>query len=173
MPAATVSPVTIRPEIGRTLYFYPSARDPLPGSPGPLAAKVVYVHSATCINCVVWDSNGDSHQFQSVKLIHPGDAINPGEQHAAWMPFQVEAAERNQPKTTSPQSAAEQAARAAANMESLRQAQERLRGTLPGPGKDSGPATISTLPTAPEKPEGEQVGNTKEECGKQPAWLKK
>lgn len=167
--------VTIKPEIGRTLYFYPAANNPLPGSPGPLAAKIVYVHSGTCVNLVVWDSNGDSRAFASVNLKQPGCDVRPGEQYAAWMPFQVDAAEKNQPKATSPQNAAEQGAKRAGAIDPKDLGNCGPNGpfasTLPGPGKDKGPATIATLPTATE--EKPAKGNTAEECAKQPGWLKK
>lgn len=85
--------VTIKPEVGRTLYYYPHASERLSGSPGPLAAKVVHVHSDALVNLVVWDSNGNAHPKTSVTLVQPNNE-NPASAYAAWMPYQVESAER-------------------------------------------------------------------------------
>lgn len=167
--------VKIKPEVGRTLYYYPAANNPMPGSPGPLAAKVVYVHGETCVNLVVWDSNGNAHTFGSVRLAQPDCEIRPGEAYCAWMPYQIEQAE-TKAKFAEARANMEAAVRSQAEKTKLAAAAANL-STEPGPGKDNGPQTIATLPTAPaEDCEGEcdeQKTCEKVDTTKQPPWLKK
>lgn len=89
----------IKPEIGRTLYFHANGTQPhaaRAGAGGPLAAKIVHVHGERMVNLVVWDANGVSFAVTSVELAHPEDATaDRAGFFAAWMPWQIEQAERS------------------------------------------------------------------------------
>lgn len=150
-------PVTIPPEIGRTLYFYPSKAIPLPGSPGPLAAKIVHVHGPNMVNLIVWDSNGCAQPTTSVELIQPGQSDpTHGGHFCRWMPYQVENAER----AVKFAAMRDDFARVAGNVKTeaakagMNEITTAMAAAGPGPGKDRGPQTISTLPTAPEPARG-------------------
>lgn len=86
----------IKPEIGRTLHFHAQGCQPhtaRAGAGGPLAAKIVHVHSDRMVNLTVWDANGNNFGVTSVELVHPDDAAEDRAGFfAAWMPWQVEQA---------------------------------------------------------------------------------
>lgn len=133
--------VMITPDVGRTLYYYASQDNPLPGSPGGLAAKIVHVHSDDMVNLVVWDGQGNMHAKPSIKLVQPDAVVNPGSEHCQWMPWQVEQAKKAAaPVSTIPQSVMDRLRKAEidAQMEKLRNAaaEKGLAGS--GPAFQSG-----------------------------------
>lgn len=95
LPEQSEEPVSVKipPEVGRTLHYYPAASESMAGAPGPLAAKIVHVHSDSMVNLVVFDSNGNAHGKTSVYMCQPGEGPRSGS-FCAWMPYQVEQAEK-------------------------------------------------------------------------------
>lgn len=99
---------TIRPTIGRKVYFNPSnAKAPSDGSPfdalarshggdqghpsyQPFDATIVYVHSDSMVNLAINDHGGTPTARHSVPLWN-GEGPRPGptESFAEWMPFQL------------------------------------------------------------------------------------
>ena len=91
--------VTIKPEIGRTLYYFANGcleHGHRAGADKELSAKVVAVHSERMVNLVVWDANGGSFGVTSVRLIQPGDETpeRGSGMYCQWMPWQIEQAEK-------------------------------------------------------------------------------
>lgn len=88
----------IKPTVGRVVWYTPAAsRDedggtvyefPCDGEQ-PLAAMIVYVHSDSMINLVVFDSNGNSHSVCSVDLVQENHPKPNGGRYAEWMPYQI------------------------------------------------------------------------------------
>lgn len=89
---------TIKPTIGRKVYFYDPAPDP--HAPGvvpkrydekqPFDATVIYVWGDTCVNLRVTDHAGNSWVRTSVPLRDPAEGDQHGVEYVAtWMPFQV------------------------------------------------------------------------------------
>jgi hypothetical protein len=169
--------VTIIPEVGRTLYYYPGLYELC--TRGPLAAKVVYVHGPTCVNLTVWDANGANSGRTSVELVQPGD---PDPTHGGgfcrWMPWQVAQAETAArfeqvkrdiaaapPGGISP----ERAAAKAADEMILRTAGKMEDGT--GNGDDKGdPCPVAECGVKPSDPVG---GPAPTADGPSASWVKK
>lgn len=80
----------IQPTIGRVVWFYPAATDPLhkPGYDEPRAAIVTRVWSDRMVNLVVFDPDGNAHARTSVYLIQPDDPPTAAN-HCRWMPYQI------------------------------------------------------------------------------------
>ncbi|WP_423454220.1 crAss001_48 related protein [Ottowia sp. VDI28] len=85
---------TIKPTVGRVVWFYPSQ---LTGESGfarasdgqPLAAIIARVWSDTCLNLTVLDADGVPHSRTSVLLVQDPDAADrPAGNYCTWMPFQ-------------------------------------------------------------------------------------
>lgn len=81
--------MTIKPSIGRVVWFWPSGKSQAeqPGSQ-PLAAIVTYVWSDHLVNLTTFDSNGVPTPRTSVPLIQEGDTL-PTWAFAQWMPYQI------------------------------------------------------------------------------------
>lgn len=89
---------TIKPSIGRKVYFYAGEGDnPAPtrySLDTPMDATVIYVWGPECVNLRVTDHAGNTHIRTSVPLRDPGE--DGADAHckdlgcyATWMPFQV------------------------------------------------------------------------------------
>lgn len=80
----------IKPAIGRVVIFHPHATDVidnyLPGQ--GLAAQIAHVHTDSCVNLGVLDSNGKHHNRTSVLLIQPSDKAPEQGGYCEWMPYQ-------------------------------------------------------------------------------------
>lgn len=75
----------MKPSIGRIVHFHPR--------PGVThAAIVTFVHSDTCVNLAVFDSNGGTEGKTSVQLVAPGQSKPEFGFFCEWMPYQVEKA---------------------------------------------------------------------------------
>ncbi|OKO68364.1 hypothetical protein AC629_42170, partial [Bradyrhizobium sp. NAS80.1] len=75
-------PKTIPPTVGRVVYYRmrePDSRMSIYDSSTPLDAHIVYVHSDTCVNLVVFDHSGNQHQRTSVPI-----NVVDGGGHSAW-----------------------------------------------------------------------------------------
>ena len=80
--------MSIKPSVGRVVWFHPSATDPINiNGSGPLAALIAYVHSDSMVNLAVFDGNGDAQSRTSVTLIQEGED-RPVGLFCEWMPFQ-------------------------------------------------------------------------------------
>lgn len=92
----------IKPTIGRVVWFTPALNDPqLPRRDQPNAAIIAYVHSDTCVNLAVFDSNGATVSRTSVKLVQDTDVYAIDGPHAEWMPYQKgQAAKTEETQTT-------------------------------------------------------------------------
>jgi hypothetical protein len=84
----------IKPTVGRVVLFAPGAA-PLfggvfvtPGDGQPCAALVARVWHDRCVNLAVFDANGVSFSFTSVRLLQEDDVAAEGEMHARWMDYQ-------------------------------------------------------------------------------------
>lgn len=90
----TSTPITIKPTVGRVVWFYPYANSGEAGfdptSDGePLAAIIARVWSDRMVNLTVFDASGKPHSRTSVELVQdagPGRAASGG--FCTWMPFQ-------------------------------------------------------------------------------------
>ena len=80
--------MNITPTVGRVVHYHPGSADGMARGGQPLAAIVTYVHSDTCVNLTVFDSNGESYGRTSVLLAQPG-ANRPAANFCEWMPYQV------------------------------------------------------------------------------------
>ena len=75
----------MKPTVGRIVHFKPR--------PGVThAAIITFVHSDTCVNLAVFDSNGGSDGKTSVQLVAPGQPKPEFGFFCEWMPYQVEKA---------------------------------------------------------------------------------
>jgi hypothetical protein len=85
---ATPPPVAvIEPSVGRVVWFWPTGKHE---GVQPCAAIVTYVHGSRCVNLAVFEANGSSAGYTSVRLHQPGDVPEEhGSWFAEWMPFQV------------------------------------------------------------------------------------
>ncbi|MWV17552.1 hypothetical protein F3I16_16035 [Pseudomonas sp. L-22-4S-12] len=85
---------TIRPTVGRILWYWPTAYDitqgmfAYPGSDQPMAATVAFVHSDRMVNLAVADHNGKQFEKRSVTLLQEGDQVRDRSGYAEWMPYQ-------------------------------------------------------------------------------------
>lgn len=87
---------TIKPTAGRVVWYHPFAHAPWAADAAsdfarlgdqPLAAIIAHVWSDTCVNLVVFDSNGNAHSRTSVTL-HQGDGPCTSSPWCEWMPYQ-------------------------------------------------------------------------------------
>lgn len=79
---------TIKPTVGRIVWFNPAASDNIARQGfSPLAAIIACVWSDTCVNLAVFDANGNQHSRTSVLLVSD-DMPAPTENYAEWMPYQ-------------------------------------------------------------------------------------
>lgn len=79
---------TIKPTVGRIVWFNPAASDNIARQGfSPLAAIIACVWSDTCVNLAVFDANGNQHSRTSVLLVSD-DMRAPTENYAEWMPYQ-------------------------------------------------------------------------------------
>lgn len=77
---------SIKPTVGRVVYYYPKSSEGL--GDGPLAAIVCHVHNDGVVNLGVLGPDGTSHARQSVILVQDGDDTSFFLCHCEWMPFQ-------------------------------------------------------------------------------------
>lgn len=96
METKEASPVTPgpAPSIGSVVWYYPHKNTTQYPSYGgqPHSASVAFVHSHTCVNLGVIDSNGVPYGRTSVSLYHPEgvpDWQKDTGGYATWMPYQV------------------------------------------------------------------------------------
>jgi len=75
----------IKPTVGRVVYFYDNS------NPNPQAAIIAAVHTDTCINAAIFDSNGIPLTYppRSIRLVQPGEERPPEGPFCEWMPYQV------------------------------------------------------------------------------------
>jgi len=75
----------IKPTIGRVVYFYNDS------NLNPKAAIIAAVHTDTCINAAIFDSNGKpiADPPTSIKLVQPGEERPPQGPFCEWMPYQT------------------------------------------------------------------------------------
>jgi hypothetical protein len=78
----------IKPSIGRVVWYHP-AGPIVPAGAQPLAALVTYVHSDTCVNLAVFDSNGVASSQTSVFLDQGDGGAVPDSGYCEWMPYQI------------------------------------------------------------------------------------
>jgi hypothetical protein len=80
----------IQPTNGRIVNYHPSEDDrrrmTIHGD-GPLAAMIVHVWSDTCVNLVVYDSQGVGRGRSSVTL-HQDEGPCSASPYCEWMPYQ-------------------------------------------------------------------------------------
>lgn len=80
----------IKPTVGRTLYYFESAKhaqDVEAGTDQPFIAFVTFVHGDSSINILAISHHNIPHPHLGVTLRQPGDDL-PNGPHAAWMPYQ-------------------------------------------------------------------------------------
>lgn len=87
--------MTIKPTIGRVVWFRPSTaagtgstfsyHDPKQ----PCAALIAYVWGDACVNLHAFDQNGVGHSFTSVRLIQEDEPKPEGGYFCSWMPYQI------------------------------------------------------------------------------------
>lgn len=79
---------TIKPTIGRVVWYYPGGHAP---GAQPLAAIVAHVWSDTCVNLAIFDANGVPlpNPPTSVLLVQPDNDLPPVGNYCTWMPYQV------------------------------------------------------------------------------------
>ena len=88
----------IAPTIGRVVWYRPSTWDinedhmQVYDPNQPLDAHIVFVHSETLVNLVVFDHRGRSHVRSSVQ-INMGGIPAP---YAEWMPYQIGQAKKHE-----------------------------------------------------------------------------
>ncbi len=83
--------MVIKPTVGRVVWFNQMTPGVFPGSDQTCAAIIAHVHGDRCVNLMVIDANGGTHQRSSVTLVQPGDK-KPTHEHCEWMPFQIQTA---------------------------------------------------------------------------------
>lgn len=95
----------INPTIGRKVWFWPQQEDLDEGmkqfgadsyEPQPFDATIVYVHGSSLVNLHVLDHQGNAWKFENVILL---EGLRPYEfpvRCAAWMPYQLDQAQRQQ-----------------------------------------------------------------------------
>lgn len=94
-----MSTTTIKPTVGRVVWFYPSAcliDDGVAGEVGqPLAAVVTAAHNDELINLAVFDALGKVWPRISVPLVQEGQGSPTDRPYAAWMPYQIGQAKKH------------------------------------------------------------------------------
>lgn len=89
----------IKPTVGRVVHYFPAKSKYEFGfsifGGHPHAAIVTAVHSDTCVNLAVFDSNGKTFPATSVPLFQQQQPKEIGD-HAAWMPYQREQAAKQE-----------------------------------------------------------------------------
>jgi hypothetical protein len=91
---------SINPTIGRRVWFWTAnadqanVRDPRQA----FDAGVIFVHNPTTVCLSVIDHSGRHSVEDSVPLrdSQPGDEHGKGERYATWMPYQMQAASKDQ-----------------------------------------------------------------------------
>ena len=79
----------IKPTVGRVVWYNPGKIYVGPDPRGqPHAGIVTYVHSDSCVNLALFDSNGVAYSRTSVTLFQ-GDTDRPSGAYAEWMPYQL------------------------------------------------------------------------------------
>ena len=99
--------MAIQPTIGRRVWYWPS-KDDLTGKKAMFQADpdqafdagVTFVAADGKVTLTVADHSGAMHRRESVRLLQDDEVATEGEAHAAWMPYQKQAAE----KATEPKS---------------------------------------------------------------------
>lgn len=95
---------TIKPTVGRVVWFYPPANAQeggfaRPDEGQPLAAIVTRVWSDRMLNLTVFDANGVPHGRTSVQLLQEGELPLANGYYATWMPYQVGQAKKQADET--------------------------------------------------------------------------
>lgn len=81
----------MKPTVGSIVLFHPTPEV-------THAALIAFVHSDTCVNLAVFDSNGVSSGKTSVQLVNPGQPKPEFGHFCEWMPYQVsQAAKQSEP----------------------------------------------------------------------------
>jgi len=83
--------MSIKPTIGRQVWFYPDARDIENGVDfrfQPLAATVVYVHNDLFLNLQVLDAVGQSWLFEDIPLFQTDKPWDYTGRCCQWTPYQ-------------------------------------------------------------------------------------
>lgn len=84
---------TIKPTVGRVVWFHPSKNSAEPGfsrhaEGEPYAAMIAHVNGERLVNLTVFDANGAAHPRTSVELVQDGCSIPGSGYYAEWMPYQ-------------------------------------------------------------------------------------
>ena len=76
--------------VGRVVWFYPQINVGVEPPSQPYAALIAFVHSDTCVNLAIFDSNGVPWQKPPTSITLVQDAADtPASGHyCTWMPFQ-------------------------------------------------------------------------------------
>jgi hypothetical protein len=85
---------TIKPTVGRVVWFYPAANQATngfhpPTLNDPLAAIVAKVIGDSTLNLTVFDAQGFSHSMTDVPLIQAHEGAPVDGYFATWMPYQI------------------------------------------------------------------------------------
>lgn len=93
---------TIKPTVGRIVWFYPantlatSGFAP-PNEGQPLAAIITRVIDDACggVHLTVFDAEGVPHPMPYVQLLQDGEEAPPTGRYATWMPYQIGQAKKH------------------------------------------------------------------------------
>jgi hypothetical protein len=89
-----MSTTTIKPTVGRVVWFYTATEQQTadfspPAAGQPLAAIVTAVKAPDSVNLAVFDAMGFQHARINVLLLQEGQAAPEGGFYATWMPYQI------------------------------------------------------------------------------------
>jgi hypothetical protein len=89
---------SIKPTVGRNLYFQPSADFVAENKltiidSSPLHANLVFVNSDGVINIAGFDHIGTPYRAVNIPLVQDGEAPTEGESYAHWMTYQIQQAD--------------------------------------------------------------------------------
>ena len=102
----------IEPTVGRKVWYRPSTLDlntrgtlsnpKMEAFPGqPLDATIVSVTNDRLVNLVIFDVYGNHHRKLGVTLLQDDDTAPVAEGYGEWMPYQVQSAKKDEPKSSS------------------------------------------------------------------------
>lgn len=86
----------IVPTLGCIVWFTPATGEHTATDNGMCAAMVVKVLSPRMVNLIVFDANGLAQPRADVPLLQDDDPVPAAGHFCQWMPYQVEAAKRQQ-----------------------------------------------------------------------------
>lgn len=88
----------IIPTVGRVVWYYPPNYLPGDKQPQPLAAIVTCVHSNTCVNLAIFNTDGSPYDCPPTSIpLLPEDTARPDGGHfCEWMPYQIGQAKKHE-----------------------------------------------------------------------------